>query len=171
MINSSDSSNLNSFELIEEIVEKDSKEFASILNLVGLTGGQFSSTQAKSILFTIYPESYEELYEEKISSLEKVIEFDSRPEVRLFLRKNSFLTDVIYEAIGKLKQIFLEERLKLTIENDPEIEKDPMVLSLRILTKRDPKEAIEMLNKFNREWWLEVKPTTKQKLIIEEEYT
>lgn len=170
MINSSGFSNLNSFESIDEIVEKDSEELASILNLVGLTGGQFSSTQAKSISFTLYPENYEEAYEKKISSLEKVVEFDSMPEVRLFLRRNSYLTDVIYEAIRKVKQIFQEEKLKLTIENDPETETDSMVLSLRILTKKDPRETIELLSKFNEEWWLEAKPRTNQKLIIEEEY-
>ncbi len=117
-----------------------------------------------------YPQNDEEIHEKKISKLEKVIEFNSSLEVRSFLRKNPFLVNIIEEAIEKIKHVFQEEKLKLAVENDPEISTDSRVLFLRIFTKKSPKETIELLGKLNEEWWLEAKTKTNQKLIIEEEY-
>ena len=50
-------------------------------------------------------------------------------EIKLLLSKNSYIIDVIYEEIGKVKHIFRKENLKITIEIDPEIETDSKVIS------------------------------------------
>ncbi len=170
MINSTFSLNRNSYISIEEIAKNDIEEMTRIFNTMRSTTGQLDFTQSELILFNLYPQSEESIYKKKIANLEKLIEFYSLPEIRSFLLKNSFLLDVLEEAVKKIKQIFLDEKLKLAIEKDPEINSDSGVLYLRISTKKSPKEALELLDKLNDEWWLEVKPRTKQKLIIEEEY-
>ncbi|MCL4356745.1 MAG: hypothetical protein M1460_02635, partial [Candidatus Thermoplasmatota archaeon] len=81
-----------------------------------------------------------------------------------------FLIHIINEAVEKIREIFKTEKLKLVVETDPEMPIDSKVLSLKIFTELDPIRAINSLDKLNKEWWLEIKPMTKQKLIIEEEY-
>ena len=70
----------------------------------------------------------------------------------------------------KIREIFKNENLKLVIETDPEMQLDSKVLSLKIFTELNPVRAMVSVEKLNKEWWLEIKPMTKQKLIIEEEY-
>lgn len=148
-----------------DIVESTS----NISDMIRLTNKQLGSIQIGSISFTLYPQNYEEIYRKKIDNLSKLVEFVPLKEVSLFLRNNTFLIDIINEAIIKLKDIFKEEKLKLSIEYDPEIEMST-VLSLKIITKKSPVKTIELLNTFNELWWFEHKQKSKQKLIIEEEY-
>lgn len=140
----------------------------NISNMIKLTNQQLGSIQIGTISFTLYPQNYEEIYRKKIDNLSKLVEFVPLKEVSLFLRNNTFLIDLINEAIIKLKDIFKEEKLNLSIEYDPEIEM-ATVLSL-IITKKSPVKTIELLNTFNELWWFEHKQKSKQKLIIEEEY-
>lgn len=170
MINSPVFLNKNSFTSIEEIAEKDAEGMARIVNMVRYTTTQYGSSQAEYISFKLPPQNEEELNGEKIEFLRGKLEFDIPLEVRSFLLKNDFLICIIDEAVGKIRKFFESEKLKLTVETDPEIPADSKVLCLKILTEVDPTRAIDSLNKLNNAWWLEIKPKTKHKLIIEEEY-
>ncbi len=170
MINSPTFLDRNSYISIEEIAKNDAEEMTRIFNTTRSTNGQLDFTQSELISFNLYLQSEEGIYEKKIANLKKLIEFYSSPEITSFLLKNHFLLDIIEEAVKKIKHLFRDEKLKLALERDPEISSDSGVLSLRISTKKSPKEALELLDKLNEEWWLQVKPRTKQKLIIEEEY-
>lgn len=170
MINSSVFLNRNSFTTIEEIAEKDAEVMARIMNMVRYTMTQGGSSQAEHISFSLYPQNEEKLEEKKIEVLGEKIEFGTKIEVTAFLLKNDFLIRIIDEAVEKIREIFKNEKLKLVVETDPEVPVDSKVLSLKVFTKMDPISAIDSLDKLNEEWWLEIKPKTKQKLIIEEEY-
>ncbi len=170
MINSSVFLNRNSFTSIEEMAEKDAEGMAKIVNMVRYTMTQGGPSQAVHISFSLYSNNEEKLNEKKIEDLGEKIEFGNRVEVTAFLLKNDFLIHIINEAVEKIREIFKTEKLKLVVETDPEMPIDSKVLSLKIFTELDPIRAINSLDKLNKEWWLEIKPMTKQKLIIEEEY-
>lgn len=171
MINSQVFSDRNSSKTIEEIAKRDNEEMARIVNMVRFTTMQHGySPQSEYISFDLYSENEEKLKEKKIEALSEKIEFDTPLEVRTFLLEKDFLIRIVYEAVEKIRGIFKSEKLKLVLESDPEMATDSKVLSLKILTEMDPTKVINLLDKLNNEWWLEIKPRTRQKLIIEEEY-
>ncbi len=170
MINNLSFLDKNSFDSVSDIIERDAVELLRTMNVMKMTSPQVPSVQFYYTPFSFYIDDEENANEKRIEVLSKYIMFNSLTDEKRFLSKNTFLIDIIEEAITKIKKLFTSESLELAIENDPEIQSDSEVLVLKIHTKKSPKEMIELLNKLDEEWWLETKLNTKQKLVIEEEY-
>ncbi|WP_337861078.1 hypothetical protein [Ferroplasma sp.] len=110
------------------------------------------------------------LFNKKIEELEKYIKFKDKLEVKYFISGNPFLLDIIKESSGIINGIFKDRRLEISVENDPESITDFKFLYLKIYTEETPAKAINLLKKFDYEWWLGIKPNTKNKLVIGVEY-
>ena len=160
----------NSFDSVGDIIGRDAAELLRTMNVMKMTSPQVPSAQFYYTPLSFYIDDEENANEKRIEVLSKHIKFSSLTDEKRLLSKNAFLIDVIKEAITKIKKLFTSESLELAVENDPEIQSYSEVLVLKIHTKKNPKETIELLNKLDEEWWLEAKLNTKQKLIIEEEY-
>ncbi|MCW6168949.1 MAG: hypothetical protein LVQ96_04080 [Thermoplasmatales archaeon] len=170
MINTISFYDRNSFDSVNDIIVRDTEELLRTMNIMKMTSPQMASVQFENTLLNFYINAEEKAYEEKIRNLSKFIKFNSLTEQERFLSKNTFLIDILDDAITKIRELFTNERLELAIESDPEIQNDSDILVLKIHTKKNPKEMIKLLNRLDKEWWLETKLKTKQKLIIEEEY-
>jgi hypothetical protein len=154
---------------VGKIIEDDNIEFERILNTAQASSIQYGTPQNEYINYFIFL-PVEEQIKNQIMKLNDTFEFDSKSEVSDFLLKNPKLIDVINSARQQIRIFFPEEKLKLKVEFDPEIASDSGTMFLLIVTKKEPVEAIKLLDKLNETWWLERKLETNGKLIIEEEY-
>ena len=77
-------------------------------------------------------------------------------EAEAVLRKNPWLEPLLYEACGRLREIFGDEPL-LDLErfDDPESPESAPTLFLVVRTQRAPHEADKMLDRFDETWWLD----------------
>lgn len=155
---------------VDKIVEEDNIQFRNILNMLQASSIQYGTTQNEYINYSITFPTEEQIHKTQVIELENILKFDSKSKVTDFLLKNPKLIDIINDAIKQIRMYFPKEGLKLKVEFDPEIEYDSGILFLLIVTKKEPKEVIGLLDEFNEKWWFEVKLKTDQKLIIEEEY-
>ena len=89
------------------------------------------------------------MYRTQITELGYILTFDYRNEVTDFLLKNPELISIINNATNQIRNYFPDEKLKLKVEFDPEIESDSGILYLLIVTKKEPEEAIELLDELN----------------------
>lgn len=110
------------------------------------------------------------MYKNQILKLSNVISFDSREGITDFLLKNPELIGIINDTIKQIRMYFPEEKLKLKVDVDQEICSDSGVLVLLVVTKKEPDEVIELLDKLNERLWFKIKLKTDQQLLIQEEY-
>jgi hypothetical protein len=89
-----------------------------------------------------------------------------RANVARFLMKHKFLIPVILEAFPKIQNFFGDETVALlSLVVDPEDE-DFQELFISIVTDRPIDEALDLLDQFDEEWFLDVLPETKNLLNV-----
>ena len=76
------------------------------------------------------------------------------------LRDNWDLAILISRAELKIKDYFGLVPLRLEVTEDNE-------LLLSVITKKSPKEALEILHQFDNDWWIENEKLAKGKLCID----
>jgi hypothetical protein len=162
--------NQNFSSSVDKIVEDDNIEFRNILNMIQASSIQYGTIQTEFINYSFTLPTEEQMHKTQITELGNSIQFDSKNEVTHYLLKNPKLIGIINNAIEQIRIYFPGEKLKLRVKFDPEIDSDEGTLFLLIVTKKEPEEAIELLDELNEKWWFEVKLKTDEKLIIEEEY-
>lgn len=92
--------------------------------------------------------------DQRDASLESLYEF-SNDGVARFLMKNDFLIDLLNEAAAKLQDCFGDSvRVRLEIFSDPTAAND-CELFARVLTKLSANDALDLLDRFDREWWFD----------------
>lgn len=101
--------------------------------------------------------------------LEQVYTLRERAEVMPFLERYPFLTSLLLEAYSKVKEYFPDSQAFLEIVGDPE-ETDDDQLVLFIATNSDPDEALERLDQFDENWWLDALDRAQGKLGISVEF-
>lgn len=98
-----------------------------------------------------------------IESLEKLYSWREKKEVLEFLETSQFLIAILLEAPDKICHYFPEAQLFLECVTDPEGIDDDM-LELAICMNLDPDEAVDKLNKFQDDWWLNLSDKIRQPL-------
>ena len=85
-------------------------------------------------------------------------------EIREFLRNNILLGPIVAEAYGKLQKLFPYSTIIM------EVVQDELVISIE--TTLSPEEAIEQLDRFDDEWWLDIASSLDSftKLCVRVEY-
>ncbi|MBE9094176.1 hypothetical protein [Tychonema sp. LEGE 07203] len=98
-----------------------------------------------------------------IESLEKLYTWRGKTEILDFLEKHHFLIPVLLEAPDKISNYFLNAQLFLECVTDPEGIDDDM-LELAICMNLEPDEAVDKLNQFQDNWWLNLSNKIRQLL-------
>ncbi len=100
------------------------------------------------------PKSYTE-------RLKCLYHMDDVKEVFDFLKEHPFLPELLVEAHRKIEGYFGKgTRIILEMFDDPE-EPEFRMLNAFIVTKLTPREAHLILDRFDKEWWLDVYPRSQ----------
>lgn len=103
--------------------------------------------------------------ESKILLLQRQYQLRNSDEVFQFLQENPHLIELLLEAYSKIGHHFPGSPIFLEVAFDPEVgDRGELVAS--IATKLKPKEAIEKLNQFDDDWWLDASDVSGGKLSI-----
>jgi len=117
----------------------------------------------------VVPEDIETFFNErKLTTLSKLYIFsdrNSKTEAIQFIKDHPFLFSVLIEAPRHIFSIFGNNiRLYLELHRDPE--EDFEGLFIIIKTKRSPKESLNLLDRLDEEWWLNVDDNVSNMLEI-----
>ena len=105
-----------------------------------------------------------------IQALERQYVFKDRDQVFSFLENHPFLVTLLLEAYSKIETYFPEyPQVSLEVIIDPEVPDDiQLVASIRV--NLSPEEALERLDSFDRQWWLQSMDRAKGELCIDVEF-
>lgn len=93
--------------------------------------------------------------QEDIRLLQNLYTFENPTDIRRFLFTHQNLIEILFEAHKQIKKIFGEVvNLSLEINYDPE--EDFEGLFVIIETNLSPEGALDLLDRFDEEWWLDV---------------
>ena len=105
-----------------------------------------------------------------IQALERQYVFKDRDEVIGFLEGHPFLVALLVEAYSKIERYFPEyPQVFLEVLTDPEVP-DDIQLVASIKTALSPDKALERLDSFDREWWLQSMDRAKGELCVHVEF-
>lgn len=106
----------------------------------------------------------------EIRLVERLYAFRRHAKVSQFLEKFPFLARILVEAYGKFGNYFEPyPQVFLEIVTDPEAPDDHELFAL-IYTSLTPDEALDRLDRFDRDWWLDASRTSQGKLCIDVEF-
>ncbi|HID61453.1 MAG TPA: hypothetical protein EYP49_01715 [Anaerolineae bacterium] len=101
--------------------------------------------------------------------LERLYTFRRRVEVLGFLEKYPFLAPLLLEAYDRIRIYFPDSPLFLEVVTEPEANDDyQLVVSVAIVL--DPDEALESLEQFDEDWWLDALDRAQGMLCIDVEF-
>lgn len=103
----------------------------------------------------------------EIRLLERLYIFREPKEVSRFLEDNPFLILLLLEAYGQIERYFEPyPQVFLEVVTDPEASDDHELFAL-IYTSLTPNEALDRLDRFDRDWWLDASRISQGKLCID----
>ncbi len=106
----------------------------------------------------------------EIEAIERSYTLREKTEVIQFLENHPFLVPVLLEAPEKIRYYFPDEELFIQVDYDPEnINYVQLVLS--ILTKITPDDAVDRLNKLDKNWSLSLSYQVREKFFTILEYS
>lgn len=104
-----------------------------------------------------------------IKALEKSYKFRNDDAVRTFLMEEPSAAVLLSEAYGRIREYFPDSEIFIEVVADPETSgENELVVS--IATDLSPREAIERLDAFDEDWWLEASDRSKADICIKVEY-
>ena len=122
-----------------------------------LTAEQIAESRAKAV-------------NDEINALRSKYEISNFEEVKNFLSKNRVLISLLEEIPNKIYQYFgNSQKLALEVLYEPDLP-DSSELWILVLTELSAKEARSIMNKFDKEWWLENLHKANCKLNVGIEY-
>lgn len=101
-----------------------------------------------------------------INELEVLYTFLQPKEIRSMLRANEDLISILFDAYKQITIIFRENIIDLCLEYNRDHEEDFDCLALLIKTCLNPDLSLDLLNKLDEEWWLDVDEAIRCSLII-----
>ncbi|MBC8265123.1 MAG: hypothetical protein H8E47_13495 [Anaerolineales bacterium] len=104
-----------------------------------------------------------------IQWLERLYTFKERSEVLWFLDRYPFLASLLLEAYYEIEKHFPYSQVFLEVVTDPE-EIDDYQLVASIATNFAPNEAVDRLEQFDEDWWLDALDRAQSKLCIDVEF-
>lgn len=108
-------------------------------------------------------------YKTEIQWLEQLYTFRERPGVLRFLNKYPFLVSLLLEAHKKIGDYFPNSQVFLEVVTDPETINDHQLVTF-IATNLVPDKAVDSLNRFDDDWWLDALDRAQGKLCINLEF-
>ncbi len=105
-----------------------------------------------------------------LPSLRRWYEFRDEAAVADFLRENSFLIPVLFDAHKKIRDTFIDPRTRIIQETvaDPETPADQQLFII-VKTRFPPKVSRDLLSALDRKWWRGLPLAVKKKLEIDVE--
>jgi hypothetical protein len=88
-----------------------------------------------------------------LSILKKAYNIPNSADVAVFLDKHPGLADFVLEAAKHIRKYFPYEKLSLEVVSDPEMGEDEELFSY-ILTSLSVEDALQKLNNFDEQWFL-----------------
>ncbi len=104
-----------------------------------------------------------------IEMLEPLYAFRERASVFRFIEKYPFLSLLLREAYDKLRNYFPHSHLFLEVVTDPESINGGQ-LAIFIATQFASDKAIDRLDQFDADWWLDALDRAQGKLCIDVEF-
>ena len=127
--------------------------------------GILSESLSKAVSEILVSEKRSEGLESQIASIEDIYNFANREDIMSFLKTNRFLIKILKEAYENIKTIFgASVYLYLELCADPE--EDFEELFIVIKSTHDSEEALHLLDKLDKSWFLRVVDSTQGKLNI-----
>ncbi len=104
-----------------------------------------------------------------IEALKKLYKFRGKTEVLGLIEQYPFLLGLLLKAPDQIRHYFPDSQLSIEVIADPEGFDDPM-LELAICINIDPDEAVDRLNLFQDNWWLNLSYQIRKPLCLILEY-
>jgi len=104
----------------------------------------------------------------EVEWIERLYTLRERAEVLGFLERHPFLVSLLLEAYGQIGNYFPGSQIFLEVLTDPEAFNDYQLIA-SIATNLGPDEAIDMLEQFDENWWLDALDRAQGKLCIDVE--
>jgi len=86
-------------------------------------------------------------------------------EATNFLKFRPYLNKLLYQVIEKADKYFNNPKLYLRLIYEPDFDEEELLLS--IVTEKTPEEALEILKRFDDEWWIDFSHLYGNKLNID----
>ncbi|QPA31614.1 hypothetical protein [Thermaerobacillus caldiproteolyticus] len=107
-------------------------------------------------------------YNKQIELLDSIYVFSDYMSVSTFLKKNSFLLELLFEAFLRIRHIFGSNvQLSLSVDKN---DGDEGKLYLLIKSKKDPGLLYTLLDKLDETWWFNNLHRAKSKMNIDLEF-
>lgn len=93
---------------------------------------------------------------EKIETINKSFDLINSEEVNEYLMENPFIVGILLSGLKKIDEIFGNDtKIELEVINDPEATKKTSILFAYIITTLSPETVLNLLDRFDSEWYLE----------------
>lgn len=92
--------------------------------------------------------------------------FSNPIEVKRFLLTHDYLIDPLFEAYWQIIKVFGENIVEVCLEYGRDPEEDFEGLSVIVKTNLSPDQSLDLLDKFDEEWWLDVEDRIRTVLSI-----
>ena len=86
-------------------------------------------------------------------------------EATNFLKFRPYFNKFLYQVTEKVDKYFNNPKLYLRLIHEPDFDEEELLLS--IVTEKTPEEALEILKKFDNEWWIDFSHSYGNKLNID----
>ncbi|MBM3253947.1 MAG: hypothetical protein FJZ16_06830 [Candidatus Omnitrophica bacterium] len=91
-----------------------------------------------------------------IELLERFYTFNNPIEVKRFLLTHDYLINPLFEARRQIKRVFGENIVEVCLKYDRDPEEDFERLFIIVKINLSPDRSLDLLDKFDEEWWLDV---------------
>jgi len=93
----------------------------------------------------------------EIDAIAGLYAFREPDEVRVFLKRNPFLFDILERTRPEIARIFGEHALNVFLETHYDVEEREESLWIKIQVDLNIDDAEELLDRFDQEWWLKTR--------------
>jgi len=101
-----------------------------------------------------------------IKQLENLYLFNNPVDIRRFLLTHNYLIDPLYEVYDQIRRIFGESIVQIRLEHDRDPEEDFEGLFITIETNLPVSQSLDLLERFDEEWWLDVDNEVREVMTI-----
>jgi len=91
-----------------------------------------------------------------IELLEDRYTFNNPSEIKRFLLTHEYLINPLFEARRQIKRVFGENIVEICLKYDRDPEEDFERLFIIVKINLSPDRSLDLLDKFDEEWWLDV---------------
>ena len=77
-------------------------------------------------------------------------------KIEKFLLTHDYIIEYLFKAYNQIKRIFEENIVEIILEYYKDYEEDYEWLFINIKTNLSPESSLDLLEKFDEEWWLKV---------------